>query len=86
MEKWEKIETKIKLLNMINENPFARRHYELIHDEDHTPVLFYYILGTGTEVARGIEKIDRFLANYFTRMSKDDQMGLIALLGKELFR
>lgn len=86
MEKWEKIETKIKLLNMINDNPFARRHYELIHDEDHTPVLYYYCLGTGVSIASGIEEIDKFLANYFTHMSQVNQMALIGILGKELFR
>ena len=86
MEKWEKIETKIKLLNMIIENPFVKRHYEMIHDEDHTPVLFSYTNGCGISVARDIENIDKYLADYFKNMSKVNQMGLVALLGKELFK
>ena len=84
MTKLEKLNTKIQLLNMTQENAFVKRHHEIIHEEDCTPVLYSYINGCGVSVAKGIENIDRYVAKYFNEMSELKKKSIIDLLGKEL--
>ena len=84
MTKLEKLNTKIQILNMMHENPFVRRHHEIIHEEDCTPVLYSYINGCGVSVAKGIENIDKYVAKYFNEMSESKKRSIIVLLGKEL--
>ena len=83
MTKYEKLTTKIQLINMMQENDFIKRHHEIIH-EDYTPVLYSYINGSCMSVAKGIENIDRYVAKYFNEMSESKKRSIIVLLGKEI--
>ena len=62
MEKWEKLDLKIEILNTVYE---GERHYRILHDDEGTPVL--YMLSGGTEYprARGISNIDYYISTAF---------------------
>ena len=64
MTKWEKLNLKIKILNIVFE---GERHYRILH-EDYTPVLYMSDNGVEYPRAYGIKNIDEHIAVTFKSM------------------
>lgn len=66
MEKWEKLNLKIEILNLLGDTEKERVEYRLVHDKERTPILYRFVEGVGTPVARGIDVIDSRISQLFT--------------------
>ncbi len=62
MEKWEKLNIKIQLLNIVYE---GERHYTILH-ENYTPILYMNNGSVNYPLASGIDNIDKHLSMAFT--------------------
>lgn len=82
MEKWEKLNLKIEILNTIYE---GERHYRILHDDDCTPILYMQSEGVDYPRARGITNIDYYISTAF-KANPSKCNDLINYLRKEVFQ
>ena len=85
MEKWEKLNLKIEILNLLGDSQKERKEYRIVHDKECTPILYLFTEGVGTPIARGTDVIDSRVSSVFAKNPSLGEWLIKSFLREDIF-